>query len=329
MSHYVRVLPGRTFRLHPAAAAPYNADFDGDEMNLHMMQNAEAKAEAKYLSKVDGQILSPRHGHAIIKPQEDHISGLYLLTHEKAAFTKLQAQNLLYLIGCDGAFPKSDLKNGGYSGKLLFSVLLPKNFEFKTTSKLKGKLVIEKGKLTKGTLDSKTITEIVEKFFLEYGEEECSVFLNKASVLSLEVISMFGLSVSIKDYTLSLQASKKMDEINKKTEREVDNLVMQYRNKTLDMCPGMSLKETLENTIMQTCSKTRETIDEIVREDLGNENSSIIMANIGSRGSLLNAVQMSAVVGQQAVRSKRPSRGYEKRALVFFKKEDLGTKARG
>ena len=123
MAHEVRVLPGKTFRINPVVVAPYKADFDGDEMNLHILQTQEAQAEARHLMKVEKQVLSPRHGHAIIKPQEDNVSGLYFLTHDDTSFTEDDARNLLYLVGRT-EMPESDLKGGMYSGKLLFSLLL-------------------------------------------------------------------------------------------------------------------------------------------------------------------------------------------------------------
>ncbi|MBN2478341.1 DNA-directed RNA polymerase subunit A' [Candidatus Micrarchaeota archaeon] len=327
MGHTVKVLPGRTFRVNPIVIAPYNADFDGDEMNLHAMQTQESQAEAKFLTKVDGQILSPRHGHAIIKPQEDHISGLYFLTHDKTTFTTEEAANLMYLLGIE-EMPKQE-KKGIYSGKTVFSMILPKDFSFKSKSKIKGTVAVEKGQLIKGTLDSKTSTEIIEKIFLQYGQVVCREFIDRMTKLSLETLSMMGLSVSLKDYTLSENAQKDVEAANKKMQREVDNLIVQFKNKTLERAPGMTLKETLESMIMQVTSKTRNDVGAIVNDALGSDNPSIIMANIGSRGSLLNAVQMSAVVAQQAVRNKRPSRGYNKRALLFFEKNALGAKERG
>ena len=323
MGHKIKVMKGKTFKVNPVVVAPYNADFDGDEMNLHMMQNSEARAEAEFLTRVDKQVLSPRHGHALIKPQEDHISGMYFLTRDGTKFTKVQAMNLLYLVGVSD-LPKPDLKGEFYSGKLLFSTLLPNSLSFKSKSKIKGSVVIEKGKLLKGAFDSKTIVELIENLFLDYGVDVTREFLNESSILSLEMISLFGLSVSLKDYTLSDKAYKSVDEINSKLRREVDNLILQYKNKTLERAPGMSSRDTLESYIMIAAARTRAIIDENVRSDLGSENPSIIMANIGSRGSLLNAVQMSAVVAQQVVRNKRPFRGYKRRTLIFFHKGDLG-----
>ena len=88
MAHIVKVLPGKTFRINPIVTPPYNADFDGDEMNLHALQLEEARAEAREIMIVEKQILSPRHGHAIIKPQEDMITGVYFLTRDETVLTK-------------------------------------------------------------------------------------------------------------------------------------------------------------------------------------------------------------------------------------------------
>ena len=82
MAHYVRVLPGKTFRLHPSVCPPYNADFDGDEMNLHVPQSEEARAEAILLMRVQDQLISPRYGGPIIGALRDFVTGAYLLTKD-------------------------------------------------------------------------------------------------------------------------------------------------------------------------------------------------------------------------------------------------------
>ena len=96
MSHHIKVMNGRTFRLNPAVCPPYNADFDGDEMNLHVPQTEEARAEAELLVAVQENILSPRFGGPIIGGLHDHISGIFLLTNQTKWYTKSQ---FLYLPG--------------------------------------------------------------------------------------------------------------------------------------------------------------------------------------------------------------------------------------
>ncbi len=328
MCHIVRVLPGRTFRLNPVTIPPYNADFDGDEMNLHVMQTEEARAEAVHLMKVDKQLLSPRHGHAIIKPQEDHVSGLYILTRDSTLFTKEQAARLLYLIGIT-KLPKPDKKDM-FSGKLIFSQILPEDFGLKIKSKLEENIIIRKGRLVKGAIESKAMEgELLERIFINEGPDFTREFLNKATRLALEAISLKGLSVSLKDYTLSEKAKNRLKETVERMSREIDNLVMQYRNKSLDRAPGMTLKDTLEGLVVEITSKTREDVGKIVETDLTFENPSIIMAKIGARGSLLNAIQMSALVAQQTVRNKRLARGYRGRILPYFKKGALTATEKG
>jgi len=329
MAHEVKVLPGRTFRVNPVVIPPYNADFDGDEMNLHLIQTEEAQAEARSLMKVEKQILSPRHGHAIIKPQEDHVSGLYFLTIEGRAFDKVEASNLMYAIGIH-ELPEPDVKGERYSGKALFSHILPDDLSIKVQSKLDEEIVIRKGKLVKGAIESKAIeTEILEKIFIMHGPEFTKDFLEKATKLALESLSLHGLSVSLEDYSLSDKAENEVNRILEKMNREIDNLIMQYKNKTLERSPGLSLKETLEGLIMQITSKAREDAGKIVESDLTKSNPSIIMSKIGARGSLLNAIQMAAVVAQQTVRSKRLTRGYKRRTLPYFKRGALTAKEHG
>ena len=329
MAHEIRVLPGRTFRLNPIVIPPYNADFDGDEMNMHVIQTQEAQAEARHLMKVEQQILSPRHGHAIIKPQEDHVSGLYFLTHDKKEFTKQETANLLYLAGIS-KLPEPDRKDK-YSGKLIFSQILPEDLNVRIQkSKLGEEIVIKNGKLIKGAIESKAIeSDVLEKIFISHGAEFTRDFLDKATKIALESISSHGLSVSLKDYTLSKKADTELTKILDKMNRTIDSLILQYRHRTLERSPGMSLKETLEALIVQVTSQTREEVGKLVEDDLTNENPSIIMAKIGARGSLLNAIQMSAIVSQQTVRSKRLKRGYKRRILPYFKGGSLTAKEHG
>ena len=88
MAHFVRILPHKTFRFNLCDCPPYNADFDGDEMNLHVLQSQEARAEAKVLMKVEEHILSPRYGGPIIGMLHDHITAAFLLTYQNPTFNR-------------------------------------------------------------------------------------------------------------------------------------------------------------------------------------------------------------------------------------------------
>ena len=138
MAHYVRVLPYRTFRLHPAVCPPYNADFDGDEMNLHVPQSEEARSEAALLMSVQDQLISPRYGGPIIGGIRDFITGAYILTSDESYLSKEEFFNLALLGGYAGTLPGPKGEKDGkklYTGKQLFSLFLPKDFNFIITSK--------------------------------------------------------------------------------------------------------------------------------------------------------------------------------------------------
>ncbi len=328
MAHLVKVLPGKTFKINPVVTPPYNADFDGDEMNLHALQSEEARAEAREIMLVEKQILSPRHGHAIISPQEDIVSGVFFLTSDETVLDKKEAAKLLYKAGIT-KLPKPD-KGKYYSGKLIFSMLLPDDLSVKFTSKLGKEVVIKNGKLIKGEVDSKGIEQyIIEKIFLMHGPSYTTKFLKNLTDVALEYLSMKGLSVSLRHYKISEEHQRKVRELLQKMDKEIENLIIKYKNKTLERAPGMTLKETLESLILQITSKTRDSMGEIVVESLGEDSPSIIMARIGARGSILNAIQMSAVVGQQVVRNKRLWRGYYGRTLVYFHPKKLTGRERG
>jgi len=123
MAHHVRVLPGKTFRLHPSVCPPYNADFDGDEMNLHVPQSEEARAEAILLMRVQEQLISPRFGGPIIGGLRDFITGAYLLTKDDTLLTKQEFTNYAMLGDYNGKLPQPKIKKKNdlfYTGKQLF-----------------------------------------------------------------------------------------------------------------------------------------------------------------------------------------------------------------
>ena len=329
MCHRVKIMPGKSFRLNIAVTPPYNADFDGDEMNLHVPQTVEAQVEAEVLMKVDKQILSPRHGHAIIKGQEDHVSGAYYFTHENREYDKEEACRILSIAGIH-ELPKPDKGKGKWSGKAIFSSMLPKGLNLKYRSKLRENVEIKDGLLTKGAMEAKGFeNEVIEKIARQEGPEAAGQFIDAATTSSLYSISMQGFSVGADNYTVPEQGMEQIKAIDDQAKKDVDALVLKYKSKTLERLPGRTLRETLEEKIMAVLSKARNDCGKIVEEQLGMENTSILMAKIGARGSLLNAIQMGAMVGQQAVRSKRLTRGYRKRVLPHFKRNDLGAEARG
>ncbi|UWG51668.1 DNA-directed RNA polymerase subunit A' [Halalkaliarchaeum sp. AArc-CO] len=314
---------------------PYNADFDGDEMNMHALQNEEARAEARVLMRVQEQILSPRFGENIIGAIQDHISGMYLLTHEDPEFTETQALDLLRATRIDD-LPEPDGENeqGSYwTGRSIFSLLLPDDLTMEFTSEAGDTVVIENGELLEGTIDSEGVGEfggeIVDTITKVYGETRARVFVNEVAALAMRAIMHFGFSIGIDDESIPQQAEEQVNEAIQSAYDRVEELIETYQVGELESLPGRTVDETLEMKIMQTLGKARDSAGDIAEQHFTEDNPAVVMAQSGARGSMLNLTQMAGCVGQQAVRGERINRGYEDRTLSHFEPNDLSADAHG
>jgi DNA-directed RNA polymerase subunit A' len=349
MAHEVKVLPHKTFRLNPCVCPPYNADFDGDEMNLHVPQTEEARAEAKILMHVTQNILSPRFGGPIIGGIHDHISGSYLLTNRDKKIYKTEALELLKKSNIKELIEPAGYDNGEpyWTGKQIFSMILPRglNLEFKAEicehcevckkekCERDAYVVIEDGVLKHGSIDERAVgafkSVILDTICKEYGEEEASRFIDDATRLAIRAVMKLGFSFGIDDEDVPEEARVQISEVLQDAEERVKNLIMAYNAGELEQLPGRSLDETLEMKIMQELGKARDQAGEIAGRHLGLSNSAVVMAQSGARGSMLNLTQMAGCVGQQAVRGERIQRGYEGRTLPHYAPGDLGADAHG
>ncbi|HEV2448868.1 MAG TPA: DNA-directed RNA polymerase subunit A' [Thermoplasmata archaeon] len=348
MAHFVRILPHKTFRFNLCDCNPYNADFDGDEMNLHVLQSQEARAEAKVLMKVEEHILSPRYGGPVIGMLHDHITAGFLLTYQNPKFSRSEVTYLLSKLGYPVPPPAGVDKDGTehWTGKQLFSLTLPKdlNIEFRSniwtrcddppsTCKHDSTVVIENGILKAGTIDKKAIAyekgAILDAIARNYGPGRARQFLDEMSRLAITAIGLKGLSTGIDDEDVPENARKEIDHALSEVREEVTKLVEQYRKGQLEQMPGRSLEETLEVQVRRELGKARDAAGDIAGRYLGLENPAVILAKSGARGSMLNLTQMAGAVGQQSVRGERLLRGYYGRTLPHFARGDLGADARG
>ncbi|ELY64143.1 DNA-directed RNA polymerase subunit A' [Natronococcus jeotgali] len=336
MAHEVVVMPYKTFRLNTVVCPPYNADFDGDEMNMHALQNEEARAEARVLMRVQEQILSPRFGENIIGAIQDHISGMYLLTHDNPRFNETQALDLLRATRIDELPEPSGVDDEGepfWTGYDVFSELLPDDLNLEFTGTVGDDVVIENGQLLEGTVAEDEVGEfggeIVDTITKVYGNTRARIFVNEVSTLAMRAIMHFGFSIGIDDETIPEEAQARIDETIEDADDRVEELIEAYERGELESLPGRTVDETLEMKIMQTLSRARDNAGNIADEHFDDDNPAVVMAESGARGSMLNLTQMAGAVGQQAVRGERINRGYEDRTLSHYKPNDLSAEAHG
>ncbi|MGI0009233.1 MAG: DNA-directed RNA polymerase subunit A' [Nitrosopumilaceae archaeon] len=344
MAHYVKVLPGKTFRLHPSVCPPYNADFDGDEMNLHVPQSEEARAEAILLMRVQDQLISPRYGGPIIGALRDFITGAYLLTKDGTTLTSQEFANLAMIANYKGTFPEPAIKNksgGLYTGKQLFSLFMPKDFNYVITSKwskgTKGPskdVVIKNGQLLSGVIDKAAIgaeepDSVLHRITKDYGNDEAKKFLNSILVMLKQFITHYGFSYGYSDLELSQKTKENIVVGIHETYDKVYDLISQAKKGTLQLSRGLSAEEALEAYIVNELSKARDKAGSTADKSFDETNSGRIMATTGARGSSLNIGQMAGALGQQSIRGKRIHKGYNNRALPHYKENDTNPDARG
>ena len=344
MAHYVRVLPYRTFRLHPAVCPPYNADFDGDEMNLHVPQSEEARAEAALLMRVQDQLVSPRYGGPIIGGIRDFITGAFILTRDDTTLSREEFANLALIGGYKGNLPEPDINHNGtmlYSGKQLFSLFLPSDFNFiitskwtKATKKEGRDVVIKAGRLTSGVIDKASIgaeepDSVLHRIVKDYGNDRAGKFLDSILVMLKTFITHRGFTYGYSDLWLSEETRNEINNVIEKAYDKVYDLIRQYNEGSLPLTRGLAAEEALELYVVNELSRARDRAGRTADRAFPDDNSGIIMASTGARGSTLNIGQMTAALGQQSIRGKRIQKGYHNRSLPHFKRNDANPDSKG
>ena len=350
MAHYVRVLPYKTFRLHLCVCPPYNADFDGDEMNLHVPQSEEARTEALLLMQVQDQILSPRFGGPIIGAIRDFITSAYFFTKTGTTLTKADVNRLVMVTGFEGELPEPAVKEPQplWTGKQIFSLFLPKTLNYvlkanicqgctkceEEECKHDAYVVIKNGELISGIIDRRSIgaeqsESLLHRIIKDYGTQAGREFLNKITRMLKLFITMRGFSYTYEQLVLSPKATARMNKTMERIQKKIDELIESKKAGTLPRLPGQTLDESFEIYVMHELATARDESGKIADQDFTLENAGIVMTRTGARGSSLNIGQMAACVGQQSVRGKRIMRGYTGRALPHFTADDSRPRARG
>lgn len=350
MAHTVVVMPYKTFRLNPAVCPPYNADFDGDEMNLHVPQTEEARAEAQILMRVQENILSPRFGGPIIGGIHDYVTGSFLLTHGERRVSRREAMELLKKLPDSDLPPPKGIDEEGHpywTGKQIFSQVIPEGLSLSFRAdfcmncdqckeeecEYDAYVVIRDGEVLKGTIDAAAIGafkgKLTDRVIKELGPSVAAEFMDGMTRMAIRGIMLAGFSFGIDDEDIPREADNQIQDVVNTAREDVQKLIEAYDAGELEPLPGRTLDETLEMRIMQTLGKARDNTGSIAGRYLGLDNSGVVMAVSGARGSMLNLTQMAACVGQQSVRGERIHRGYEGRTLPHFRSGDLSSEAHG
>jgi len=334
--HEIRVMEGKTFRFNLADCTPYNADFDGDEMNLHVIQSEEARAEARILMRVQEHIISPRYGGSVIGGIHDHITGAYLLTHGEAFLPTHVAMDVLSSIGWEGDLPEAVERNGqtGFLGNQIFSLLVLGGFSLNFKNRSGEDVQVTQGDVT-GSIDKRGIGaedgRLLDAVVQTHGNDLGADFINKMTKMTIAICTSMGFTTGIDDEDLPPEAHDEIARINTQASSDVDAELEKFGKdgRKYEARPGRTPHETLEENILTILDAAKAETGNVAKKELGDDNSAVLMATSGARGSMDNLAMMAGSIGQPKVRGKRLERGYQDRVLSHFPRNVKGSKEKG
>ena len=350
LSHYVKVRPHRTFRLNECVCNPYNADFDGDEMNLHVPQTEEARAEARELMGVKYNLCTPKNGEPIISAIQDFITAAYLLSSKEKFYDRKSFSNIcMYMFDAEMQLdlpPPTILKPVMlWTGKQVFNVMMRPNKGTKVLVNLDaacreyrpvagqprdldkndGWLCVRNSEIMCGVMDKSTIgsgkkDSIFYVTLRDFGPDAAIASMSRLAKLCARWLATQGFSIGINDVYPGGNLLHLKKALVEKAYADCDALIVDFKEGRLAKASGCDEEQTLENNISGILNKIRQQAGDYCISELSRWNSPLLMATSGSKGSNINVSQMVAVVGQQIIGGKRVGDGFQDRSLPHFPK---------
>ena len=341
MCHIVRVMPvGDTFRMNVGDTKPYNADFDGDEMNLHMPQDDEAEIELLNLAAIPSQIISPANNKSIIGIFQDSLLGCYTFTQNKTNYNARQAMNLLMgvsIVDINKLPTRDTISNFDMLSQILPPISLKyKSKKFEDTEDYNtSNNVVEiyngtyiRGQMEKGVLGDGS-KGLIQRIYNDYGPRASADFIDNLQNIVTEYMKQNSYSVGISDLIADHKTNTAIADVISSKKKGVHNLIDQTHLGIFENKTGKTNEAEFETQVNNILNKATNEAGQIGRSSLNRDNRFVIMVNAGSKGSELNIAQMVSCLGQQNVDGKRIPYGFENRTLPHYNKFDDSPGARG
>lgn len=325
MAHRAKIMPFRTLRFNECVCKPYNADFDGDEMNIHLPQTFEAQAEARILMDVKNNLMIPRSGDPLVSATQDFLTSSYLITYKDRFLNRAEFMRICAYFGDAEERieipPPTIIKPIElWTGKQVINVLLRPNRQTKvvvnTVVKEKfysgsGEVMCKKdgwvvfknsellcGGLGKTTMGAESKTGLMYSLIRDNSVEIATKCMLRVSKFSSRWISNFGMSIGIGDVTPFENLLVEKEKMIKAGYKKCDEMIQLYNEGKLALKPGCNAEQTLESNLNKELSTMRDEAGKILITELPRHNAPLIMALCGAKGSNINLSQMIACVGQ-------------------------------
>jgi DNA-directed RNA polymerase subunit beta' len=323
------LVEGRAIRLHPLVCTAYNADFDGDQMAVHVPLSAEAQAEARLLMLAAQNILNPKDGKPVVTPSQDMVLGNYYLTMEREGaigegmvFKDTDEALLAYHNGYVHlhsriAVHAGSLKNETFTeeqnnkllittvGKLIFNEILPNSFPYinePTTENIEGrtpdKYFLDKGANVKEEIrkrelvppfKKKVLGQIIAEVFKRFKITETSKMLDRMKDLGFQYSTKAGITIGVADIVVLPEKQEILEEAQAK----VDTVLKQFRR-------GLITEEERYERVISIWSAAKDKIQERLMNSLDKRNPIFMMSDSGARGNASNFTQLAGMRGLMA-----------------------------
>ena len=318
--HRIRVLPYSTFRLNVSATRPYNADFDGDEMNMHVPQSIASAMELRYLATVLRQIVSPRTNSAIIQLFQDTMTGTFRISQPTVQLPEHIAMNIMSRM--KRPLSSYTRQNKAISGQDLISTTFP-------LMNMSGKIKVDNGKLVHGVIDKGVAGGIIQTLFNDFNPKRAGQFINDVQAIVTKYNLFSGFSVGASDLIPDPATQEIIQNEFEKTRREVSDILSSVHAGTFLNSSGRPDGDELENQITNKTRALFEALSKSVTESLPKTNRVVQMVESGAKGSGINVTQMMGLLGQQLVEGRRIKYTLQDRTLPHFPRFDDGFESRG
>ena len=330
MAHYVKVVKDEshlTFRLNVCVTSPYNADFDGDEMNMHIPQSIQTSYELEEIANVSKHIISIADSAPNIGMVMDSLLGSWLISQEHVKINQRDCMNLLMYTN----IKKNIFKLKDMTGIELFSYILPNTLNLITYDNKKEKIRITNGEIKHGILDKlmvgKKRNSIIHIIWNNMGIKICKDFLNNIQrLINHWILYNRGFTIGLGDTIISKENENKIKTIiiDKKTEIIKDIAEVENGLNEIDF-------DLLEYTLIQKLLEVRNRAGKLVIDNLDKKTNNMYAMAIGgeSKGSSVNIAQISACLGQQELNGERIKKLYNGRTLPHYYRDNDNAEERG
>lgn len=329
----IKVTNNKTIQMNLSVTKPFNADFDGDEMNIHVPQTLESQTELKYLSSASNNLISPQSSKPNMAIVQDSLLGAYIMTYGTKSITRAQFSNITMKLPpfpcrngqLDDAYMSVDyvlkrqrvirsvlVEKGKrpkcYTGKGLVSMILPNDFNYMKTNdinKSEPTVRIYKGVMYEGTLckldigaSHNSIHHLLNK---EYGPTMAAFFLDCIQFITNEYLLINGFTVGLGDCLITKTLNT--DGISK--EEEIKDVIHKCYIEAEGIKRTTIHPNIREIRINAALNKAKDIGLSIAKKSLSHDNNFISTVNSGSKGDFFNIAQITGLLGQQNLRGKR------------------------